>query len=179
MSPTTAKLCETQVHSIPDIISGYLLGGCLLGFWLTFGSAVDAFIVGNPMVRRDRRSLSDREYFCRMSPSTCRCHTTAVSQKRLAVDARRIVDTACAPEGSCRRPSPHGTTSLVEEHRWESSRMVASPLAESGSSPLSKSRAPDRGKTLYPMSPPSRCTFFSPSATPWVLFGCRRRGWPC
>eukprot|EP00903_Cladosiphon_okamuranus_P014154 g13153.t1 len=36
------------VHSIPDVLTGYLLGGCLLGFWLTFGGGVDAFIVGNP-----------------------------------------------------------------------------------------------------------------------------------
>lgn len=41
------------MHSIPDVLAGYLLGACLLGFWLTFGSAVDAFIVGNPAVSRD------------------------------------------------------------------------------------------------------------------------------
>ncbi|CAN0268721.1 unnamed protein product [Ectocarpus sp. 4 AP-2014] len=37
------------VHSIPDVLAGYLLGGFLLAFWLAFGGAVDAFIVGNPM----------------------------------------------------------------------------------------------------------------------------------
>ncbi|CAM9738728.1 unnamed protein product [Pylaiella littoralis] len=36
------------VHSIPDVLAGYLLGGCLLAFWLTFGDAIDGFIVGNP-----------------------------------------------------------------------------------------------------------------------------------
>ncbi|CAN0235448.1 unnamed protein product [Ectocarpus sp. 12 AP-2014] len=37
------------VHSIPDVLAGYLLGGFLLTFWLASGDAVDAFIVGNPM----------------------------------------------------------------------------------------------------------------------------------
>ncbi|CAN0222981.1 unnamed protein product, partial [Hapterophycus canaliculatus] len=37
------------VHSIPDVLAGYTLGGCLFAFWLAFGSCVDAFMVENPM----------------------------------------------------------------------------------------------------------------------------------
>eukprot|EP00904_Undaria_pinnatifida_P008663 jgi/Undpi1/4927/HiC_scaffold_19.g08279.m1 len=35
------------VHSIPDIVAGYILGGGLLAFWLNFGNTADAFIVEN------------------------------------------------------------------------------------------------------------------------------------
>lgn len=40
------------MHSIPDVLAGYLLGGCLLGFWLAFGDTVDAYIAGTPRVRK-------------------------------------------------------------------------------------------------------------------------------
>ncbi|CAN0426761.1 unnamed protein product, partial [Ectocarpus fasciculatus] len=50
-SAIAASRLYMGVHSIPDVLAGYILGGCLLAFWLAFGGAVDAFIVGNPMVR--------------------------------------------------------------------------------------------------------------------------------